>query len=175
MKLTWFGGTTIRIHIGGTMLVADAAQAPSWIERSELVSGAEIQFQLAVPAGLETVDPASWKPRRLGRAIDDEAPESISIFQIGDHVILVDAVGEQPLVLVTGASPVRPGRWSADAVVVLFGLLESAAAEVLEAFRPRLIALAGEEGGVERIIAAVRDRLDGTGLVALEPGLAVEI
>src|SRR5688572_25230654 len=28
MKLTWFGGTTLRIHMGGKILLCDAAGAP---------------------------------------------------------------------------------------------------------------------------------------------------
>jgi hypothetical protein len=46
---------------------------------------------------------------------------------------------------------------------------------VLGTFRPRLMALAASDATVERTIANLRDRLEGTGLVALEPGLALEV
>ena len=40
---------------------------------------------------------------------------------------------------------------------------------------PRLIALAGNESAVDLAIPALRDALDGAGLVALEAGMALEI
>ena len=69
--------------------------------------------------------------------------------------------------------PGRPGRWSSEAVVVAFAGSDIGA--VLDAFRPKLMALAVPEAEVDRTIAALRDQLDGTGLVALEPGLALEV
>lgn len=173
MKLTWFGGTAIRIHIGGEVLVLDADQAPASIDRSELVSGAD--RILAISDAFPAVDPAAWRPRSIGRAIDEARPPPISILRIGAHALLIDATGESPLVLVTGAPPPRPGRWVGAAVVVLFEPTGPDAITVLDAFQPRLIALAASEVTIGAVIAALRDRLEETGLVALEPGLALEI
>ena len=59
MKLTWFAGSTIRIHIGGRILVADPAGI-SGVDAEELVSGADLTFFID-EAG-ESVDPALWQP-----------------------------------------------------------------------------------------------------------------
>jgi hypothetical protein len=70
------------------------------------------------------------------------------------------------------------GRWAEKAVVVVLGetrpLVESAGA-VLNEVSPRLMALAGDEADVEMAFEALRERLDGTVLMALERGMAVEI
>lgn len=173
MKLTWFGGTTIRIHIGGEVLVLDADQPPAGIDRSELVSGAD--RILAISDAFPAVDPAAWRPRSIGRAIDGTGAPPVRVVRIGASSILIDATGESPLVLVTGAPPPRPGRWAGAAVVVLFEPTGPDAITVLDGFQPRLIALAASEATIGAVIADLRDRLEETGLVALEPGMALEI
>jgi hypothetical protein len=179
MKLTWFSGTTIRIHIGGIMLVADPDGAPAGIDRGELMSGAERTFALAAPdPALVTTDPAIWRPQRPRRAIDEAAPPPVLVHHIGPGAVLVDAFAEPPLVLVTGTEPPRLGRWGSDTVVVLFGAGEepvAAAATLLDATPPRLIALAATETDLDRAIDRLRPLLDGTSLVSLEPGLALEV
>ena len=177
MKLTWFGGTTIRIHIGGAILVVDPAGAPAEIDPAELVSGAD-----SVIAGLgETLpalDTARWKPRKPPRLLDEgEARPVIEAWSAGAGALLIDAVGEPPLLLVAGDVPAL-GRWAESAVVALFGDGERLARlgrMVLDDTPPRLLALAGDETAIDAAIPALRDRLDGTGLVSLEAGLALEI
>jgi hypothetical protein len=137
-----------------------------------LLSGADRQFSLA-GTGLPAVEPGAWKLRSVGRAIDEAVPRPVQVFAIGQRAVLVDAAGEPPVVLVGDKSPDRPGRWSADAVVVAFAGSDIAA--ILDTFHPKLIALAALEAEVDRTIAALRDQLDGTGLVALDPGLALEV
>ncbi len=66
MKLTWFGGTTMRLHIGGAMLVVDADGAPAQIDHTELLSGADRAF--ALDEDLPAVDPASSSPADLPRS-----------------------------------------------------------------------------------------------------------
>ena len=178
MKLTWFAGTTIRIYIGGKILVADADRAPAFVDRNELVSGADAVFPLAgVSGGLSRLDPAGWRPRALPRLIDEGAQSSgPSVYQIGEAAVLVDAPGEPPVILAAG--DVDFGRWADGAVIVLFGTGEAllnAAEKLLEAVRPRLIALAATEEAVDLAIPALRDSLGGAALVSLEPGLAVEV
>ena len=177
MKLTWFGGTTLRIHIGGQILVMDAGAMPAGIDAVELVSGADAQFESRgddVPA----VDAAIWKPRRPARLLDEGSdPETVAVFRAGQGATLVDAVGEPPLLLVTDALPVL-GRWAGDAVVVLLGdgaALTGLGLGLLEASAPKLLVLGGSEADVDVAVAALRDRLDGTGLVALEPSMALEV
>lgn len=177
MKLTWFGGTTIRIHIGGAILVLDPQSAPQAIDAAELVSGAD-QVITAFGAQLDGIDGATWKPRKVPRLLDEgDAPAPVDAWSAGSGVVLIDAIGEAPLLLVSGSMPVL-GRWAETAVVVLFGdgaALVTLGTQVLAGRAPRLLALAGNEAAVDLAIEALRDRLDGTGLVALEAGLALEV
>jgi len=174
MKLTWFGGTTLRIHIGGAMVVVDPASAPAGI--AELVSGVDRVVE-RFGADLPVVVLQTWKPRRAQRVVD-EADEvvPVEIWSAGDGVILVDAEGEMPLVLARSAPEL--GRWAGEAVVVLFGdstELTALGQGMLNKSGPRLLALAGDEAAMDISIPALRELLDGTGLVALEPGLALEV
>jgi len=176
MKLTWFGGTTMRIHIGGTILVMDAEGAPEGIDQAELVSGADRVFGMG--DGLAAVDSATWRPRRAGRLVDEgERGNPVEIWAAGEGAVLVDAVGEPPLVLAGGSLP-EPGRWGTEAVFVLFGdgpNMSGLGEALLDVTAPKLIALAGDEAAVEFAIEALRERLDGAGLMSLEAGLAVEV
>lgn len=177
MKLTWFGGTTIRIHIGGAILVVDPAGAPTGIDAAELVSGADMVI-CGFGTDLATIDTGRWKPRKPPRLLDEsEVPPSVEAWSAGSGAVLVDAVGEPPLLLVAGKVPAL-GRWTESAVVALFGdgaAMAQLGQAVLDDTPPRLLALAGNEAAIDTAIAALRDRLDGTGLVSLEAGLALEI
>lgn len=176
MKLTWFGGTTIRMHIGGAILVVDPEGAPGGIDAAELVSGADLVIG-GFGAELAVADGANWKPRKPARLLDEgESLPEVECWAMGSGAVVVDAEGEAPLVLVAGDVPVL-GRWLESAVVVLFGdgvRLGAAGRALLERRVPRLVALAGDEAAVDIAIPALRDLLDGAGLVALEAGLALE-
>lgn len=170
MKLTWFGGTTLRTHIGGKVLVCDPDGAPQGIDPAELVSGVDRVFGL--DDDLPEADSAGWQPRRPGALIDAaaERPE-VLLHRLGQGAILVDSVGEPPLLLLS--HPIETaGRWSRDAVAVSFS--REAAEQALAVLAPRMIALALPESAVDAAFAALRDRLGGTALIAMEPGLAVE-
>jgi hypothetical protein len=180
MKLTWFGATTMRIHVGGEVLVSDPVLAPGWVDAGELKAGADRSFDLAGDtAGLETIDGSIWQPRRPRRAIDQSPDRAgVRVLAIAPHCVLVDAVGEPPLVLMGGAEQPRFGRWSEDAVIVLFGADESMVASatvLLDVARPRLLALAADEATLDTAIAELREHLGGTALSSLEPGLALEV
>jgi L-ascorbate metabolism protein UlaG (beta-lactamase superfamily) len=69
MKLTWFGGTTLRIHIGGQILVSDPAYAPAAVEEAELVSGANRTFGRTQRHS--RLRRAAERGRRDGRRADD--------------------------------------------------------------------------------------------------------
>jgi hypothetical protein len=177
MKLTWFGGTTIRIHIGGAILLVDPAGAPKGIDPAELLSGADAaiaEFGEALPQ----VDPATWKPRRPARILDEpHESQPVDAWSAGAGSLLIDAPGEAPLLMLSDTAPAL-GRWAEQAVVVLFGSGERLAEigrAVLEQRAPRLLALAGDEAGIDHAIAALRGLLDGTALVSLESGLALEV
>lgn len=177
MKLTWFGGTTIRIHIGGAILVVDPQGAPAGIDAAELVSGAD-KVIAGFGADLPPVDAASWKPRKPRRLLDEgDALAPVEAWAAGTDAVLIDAVGEPPLLLLAGAVP-TVGRWAEGAVIALFGggdTLVATGLGVLDDTPPRLLALAGDEASVDIAIPALRDQLDGAGLVSLEAGLALEI
>lgn len=174
MKLTWFGGTTLRLHIGGRILVVDAGGAPDWIDRTELLSGVDRAFALG--DDLPRIDPQRFQPRKVGALIDagDELPD-VLVHRAGPDAVLIEAVGESPLLLVTGAVE-GFGRWTRDAVVIVAGReMPATAQSVMDEIGPRLIAIAGPDAAVDAVIEVIRDRLDGTGLMALEPGMALEV
>lgn len=180
MKLTWFAGTTIRIHVGGQILVADADHAPAFIDRHELVSGADRVFALAGDAAnLPLLDPAKWRPRVLPKIIDETAPpQEVVLHRIGEGAVLIDATGEPPVVLAAGSRQPAFGRWADGAVAVLFGNGDAMLTNgllLLDVARPRLVALAADEPALDAAIAALREHLDGAALVAMEPGLALEV
>lgn len=180
MKLTWFAGTTIRVHIGGQIFVADADHAPASVDRHELVSGADRVFALAGDAAsLPLLDLARWRPRMPAKIIDDTAPPAdVILHRIGEGAVLVDAAGEPAAILVAGSRQPHFGRWADGAVVVLFGngdAMVSNGVHLLGVARPRLVALAADETAIDPAIAELREHLDGVALVALEPGLALEV
>jgi hypothetical protein len=169
MKLTWFGGTTIRIHVGGSILVCDAAGI-SGVDPDELVSGADRVFSLG--AGLEQVDPAIWQPERAASMLEEFTEVKVLGVEGG---AIVSAPGDAPLLLLCDVPP-RLGRWARDAVVAVFGArADELAAAVLEIAGPQLIAVAAEDFVVERAFAALKDRLQGTGLTSLDVGMALEV
>ena len=173
MKLTWFGGTTFRLHIGGRMLVVDAQSAPGGIDRTELLSGADRTFGLwdDLPQAGE-----KWAPRKVAALVDAELElPDVLVHRLADVAVLIEAVGEPPLVIATGAVP-ETGRWGREAVVIVAGnQLADTAKSVLNEMAPRLLAIAGGEHATDEAIEAVRDSLDGAGLMAMEPGLALEV
>jgi hypothetical protein len=175
MKLTWFGGSTLRIYIGGAIVVVDADAAPAGIDRAELLAGADRVVALAGDAAVPSIDPAQWRPR-VARPLDEALP--VEIVSIGPSALLIAAAGESPLVILGSAEPPRFGRWADGAVVVLTSGRESFIAEatvLLDVARPRLIALAVDEQTLDTTIEELSEHLDGAGLVSLEPGLALEV
>ena len=173
MKLTWFGGETFRIHAAGMMIVVKGAGILSGVDPSELVSGADVVVDFAEAANASE---SEWKPRAALKMLElEEAMRRPEIVGLGQGTMVIDADGEAPLVLTTDGAPVG-GRWMVHAVVVLAGAnLAQRGLALLERNAPRLIALAGEEPEIDAAFEALRDKLDGTGLVALERGLAVEV
>jgi hypothetical protein len=173
VKLTWFGGTTLRVYIGGEIIVVDADQTPAGVDRGEVLSGADRAVRLGEgPA----VDPAGWRPKPVPRGFEVSPP--VEIMSLGRHVSLIAAAGEPPLVVIGPDLWSGYGRWADGAVIVLTSGRESLMAEVtvlLDVARPRLIALAVDEQTLDTTIDELSEHLDGTGLVSLEPGLALEV
>ncbi|KRA48339.1 hypothetical protein [Devosia sp. Root635] len=176
MKLTWFGGTTIRIHIGGAILVVDAEGAPDGIDAAELVSGADVVIE-RFGAALPEVDAARWKPRKVPRLLDEgDAPPAVEAWSAGAGAVLVGAVGEPPLLLLQKYDVPELAAWAEKAVIVLFGgELRERTENMRDATTPRLVALAGTETDVDETFEALEGRDHGMGIVALEAGMALEI
>ena len=144
----------------------------SGVDGGEVVWGADVTFFID-EAG-EAVDPALWQPRRVAAMIDAEALPEVLVHGI-EGGALVAAAGEPPLVLLKSAMG-RAGRWARDAVVVVFGdEADALAARVLDDVGPHLIAVAAADDVIERAVMALRDRVGETLLVALEPGMALEV
>lgn len=173
MKLTWFGDNTFRIHAAGAIVVVEGEGALPGVDRAELVGGADLIVAFAEAVGGANGD---WKPRApLGMLEVDEAMRQPEVVGLGQGALVVDADGEAPLVLAREEFAAA-GRWLGQAVVVLVGEgLAERGGKLLERSAPRLIALAGTESEVDAAFDALRDRLDGTGLIALERGMAVEV
>jgi hypothetical protein len=172
MKITWFGGTTLRAYLGGEIVVVDADAAPPGIDRTELLAGANHAIRLGGPP---PIDPSRWRPAPA-REIDGPLP--LEIASIATASLLVAAPGEPPLVVLGPGQPPRYGRWVDGAVVILTAARESLVAEVtvlLDVARPRLIVLAFEGEGLDTAISEISEHLQGVGLAALEPGLALEV
>lgn len=176
MKLTWFGGTTFRIYLGGDIVVIDAHRAPKGVDRGELLAGARRQASIAGDRTVPRIDPASWRPKPPPRAIDEVQP--LEIMGIGSASLLLAASGEPPLVILGPVDFPRFGRWVDGAVIVLTSGRDSAISEasvLLDVARPRLLALAVDEQTLDVAIAELSEHLDGAGLVSLDPGLALEV
>lgn len=173
MKITWFGQSALRIHLGGQVVVIDAARADGGVDQGELRSGADRVLDLAGPHPV--VDGSTWKPRpaqRLLEASDETRP--VDVWSPGGGAVLIDPDEDMPLLVVGGPVP-ELGRWVERAVVVMVGPdLADRAVTLLGKGAPRLLALAASEAELDATIGAIRGRLDGTGVIALERGLALE-
>lgn len=174
MKLTWFGDRSFRFHLGGQIVVVEADSAPHQVDRAELTSGADVV--VGFDFALKSANPDTWRPRAPQRLLDAGADlRPADIVSVGDGSILIDAEDERPLLILTSSNGPL-GRWAGKAVIILVGRdLGGRAIQLIESFAPPLIALAGSEPEIDVAFAALRDKLDNTGLVALEPGLAIEV
>lgn len=174
MKLTWFGNRTFRIHLGGQIVVVDADAAPENIDRRELVGGADRAG--ALEGAWPLADAQTWRPRARERLLDaGEKMRPVDFWSVGANSILLDADDDMPLVILAGPVP-ELGRWAERAVVVLAGAqMAERATTLISRTAPRLIAVAAAEYEVDRVFEALAGQLDGTGVLALEAGLAVEV
>jgi hypothetical protein len=174
MKLTWFGEDTVRVHTGGAILVFGADRAPPDIDAAELISGAD---RVVASAELDSVQLLDWRPRAPKRLLDGQEQSLVQVWSAAPHGIVVDAMGEPPLLLFPFDIP-QLGRWAEQAVVLLAGSGEELARlglGILAQRSPRLLALASDDDALDYAIPKLRDVLDGTGLVAVERGLALEV
>lgn len=177
MKMTWFSGTTFRIQIGGAILVTDPSAAPSGIDPAELCAGADVILSL-VDATLPAFHSATWRPRQPRRLIDEQpGDDSVAVYRVAENSVLVEAVGEAPVILVDAADSLEWSRWADGSVLLVSGSAASIALQgqaALAVARPRLVALAVADD-VDAAFSALAPVLAGASLLVLEPGLAVEV
>ena len=174
MKLTWFGGTALRVYVGGEIVVIDPETAAAGVETRELLSGADRVLRLA--EDLPPVDAVNWRPQPPGRAIDE--PVATEIASIGPATVLISAAGDPPLLVSNTLELPRVGRWADAAVFVLFGhrgALVGEAILALDLARPKHLLLAADETVVDDFVSRIADRLRDMSFSSLEPGLALEV
>ena len=178
MKLTWFGGTTLRVYLGGEIVVVDADGAPEGVSRQELTSGADrlVSLREAYPL----IDPESWKIPRPSRAIDES--RRLEVLSIGLDTCLISGEGDPPLLILNVTELPRLGHWVDDAVVAAFGERGAALVEdivMLDLAKPRHVVLGATDEAVDQLfdrLETIDDRFwDDFRFSSLEPGLAVEV
>lgn len=177
MKFTWFGEKTIRLQMAGRVIVVDPDKAPEQIDKAELISGADNVLAFADPLTNE-IDLATWKlpsPRAL---IDQGGSADVEFQRVARAGMIAQSSEEGGLLLADARQQVAWGRWADGLVVILLGNADacaSAGLAMLEQSRPKMIALACGEDGLDDAIARLRPHVGRTPLQVLEPNLAVEV
>lgn len=178
MKITWFAAMTFRVHIAGRIVVTHAGGAPDGVDPSELIAGAQTVVSAQSP-DLALFDPAAWRPRRRTRMIDaDPGDEALDLYRLGARGLVADSADEGLLVIEDAGAPGEWNRWADGAVVVLSGSGAQCAAHgtaLLDIARPKLIALAVDDGETELAFQTLAPELGDAGLIVLEAGMAVEV
>lgn len=178
MKITWFAAMTFRIHIAGRIVVTHAEGAPEGIDATELIAGAQTVVSAQSP-DLAPFDPVSWRPCRRVRLIDKQpGDEGLDLYRLGTRGLVAESADEGLLVIEDAGAPTQWNRWADNAVVVLSGSGAECAAHgtaLLDIARPRLMALAVEDGEVDMAFETLAPNLGDSSLIVLEAGMAVEV
>lgn len=176
MKITWFGGTTFRLYVGGRIFVTDADKAPSGVDPHEVAAAADYKVDLTDRiADFPFLDAENWERRRPLRVIDAPEEDIFELYTISGEGIFIDEPEEGP-VIIAPAGETAWGHFADDAVVILFG--ESAAVSegiksLTVAARPKLIAIATSQlSDVE--IGALSKACRKCPMQVLEAGLSLE-
>lgn len=178
MKITWFADMTFRVQIAGRIIVTHVEGAPEGIDRTELIAGAQTVIS-AQSSDLAQFDAKEWRPRRRPRLIDeDEGDEGLDLYRFGARGLVAYSVDEGLLVLEDAGAGAQWNRFADNGVIVLAGSGAQCAAHgtaLLDIARPRLIALAVDDGEIDIAFDALVPNLGQTSLIVLEPRLAVEV
>lgn len=176
MRLTWFGGSTFRLYLGGDIFVLDADRAPEDVDAHEVASAANYSFALGPKLSiLPDLNPQTWKPMTPKRLIDEDEKRVANVFALGETGILIDESDEGPVIL-TAAGQLEWGRFADDALVVLFGAPEVVgedALKLLQTARPLMLAIASS-GFTDAQFAALGKQAGRCAIQMLEPGFAIE-
>lgn len=176
MKITWFGGSTFRLYIGGQIFVTDEKRAPAGVDAHEVAAAADHRIDLSDGiVEFDTLDVENWQRKRPRRVIDEPVEEIAALFTIEGEALFIDEPQEGPVIVAPGGQTAW-GRFADNAVVVLYGappaVLEGAQA-LLIAARPKLIAIASE-GFSDRQFESLGKVCGDCALQILEQGFAVE-
>lgn len=178
MKITWFADMTFRIQIAGRIIVTHVEGAPAGVDHVELMAGAQtvISTQSSV---LDQFDPIQWRPRRRQRLIDeDTGDEGLDLYRFGPRGLVAYSVDEGMLVVEDAGAGTQWNRFADNGVAVLAGSGAQCAAHgtaLLDIARPRLVALAVDDGEIDTAFVTIAPRLQQASLIVLEPRLAVEV
>lgn len=179
MKLTWFGGRALRVHLGGSILLVDPDTAAAEVNQTEIRSGVDRIIGLGGDE-LKQVDAERWFPRRSAPQLD--GPHPLELLSIGPDTCLLHAEMDPPLLVSNALQLPRLGRWGDGAVIVTFGDRGARIAEAIAAsdlVRPRRLVLAAEDEVVDAFINRIsqfdEEIWGGMAFSSLEPGLALEV
>ncbi len=174
MRITWFGGGTFRIYVGGRIVVTDPDGAPAGVDRHELAAAAD-HIVRPGQGDLPEIDPAAWCRRRPQRVIDVPGEDIFGLHVLPGGGLFIDEPEEGPLIA-TPAGVTTWDRFADEGAVAVFGDAEAVATDIralMATARPRLVAIAASRFSGDQF-RALADIGGGGALLVLEPGLAVE-
>lgn len=176
MKITWFGGSTFRLYIGGKIFVTDAERAPEGVSPHEVGAAADQRIDLSDGiVEFPYLEVETWRRKKPLRLIDEPVEQIAALYTIEGEALFIDEPQEGPLIVAPGGQTAW-GRFADDSVVVLHGRAEDIVAGVkslLIAARPKLVAIASDglsEGQFSELAAVCGD----CALQVLEKGFAIE-
>lgn len=176
MKITWFGGITFRIYVGGKIFVTDHDRAPGGIDPHEVSAAAD--FKIDLSDGINDfpfLDLESWKKQRPRRLLDMPEETVAALYTIEGEALFIDEPQEGPVIVAPGGQTAW-GHFADNAIVVLYGeaqaILEGAQS-LLIAARPKLIVIAAD-GFNDEQLSALSDACGGCAMQVLEQGFAIE-
>jgi len=176
MKITWFGGSTLRIYVGGRIFVTDHERAPEGVDPHEVSAAADYTINLSDGIiEFPYLDMESRKEQRPRRLIDMPQELVASLYTIEGEALFIDEPQEGPVIVAPGGQTAW-GHFADNAVVVLYGKPEAVlegAQSLLVAARPKLIAIAAD-GFSQDQLDVLALTCGNCALQVLEQGFSVE-
>jgi len=177
MKITWFGGSTFRLYVGGKIFVTDADKAPDGINAHEVAAAADHRIDLSDGiADFPYLDAENWTPRRPRRALDMPDEQLYELYTISGEALFIDEPEEGP-VIVAPAGQTAWGRFADNGVIVLYGAAHQLAGDIsnlILAARPKLLMVA-VDGLTDALIGEISPVANGCAVQIMEPGLSLEV
>lgn len=176
MRITWFGGSTFRLYIGGKIFVTDVEKVSGGTDPHEVAAAADHRIDLSDGiVEFPYLEVETWRKKRPLRMIDEPEEQIAALYTIEGEALFIDEPQEGPVIVAPGGETAW-GHFADGAVVVLFGTakgVEDGATSLLKAGRPKLIAIAAD-GFSEKEMGRLAAVCGDCALQVLEKGLAVE-